>query len=227
MNSRLIFIAMAVAAASIGLALPGGASAAARSGVTIHHYYGGGVIGEVFSQKPERCASLRKVQLFKQTGTKQNPNRDTKVGMTHASKKAQPNNGNGGYGWEVQYHRAHPGDYYARIPAKSGCQADNSKTIHIAARPQTKIADWSANESPRSADFRYTAVGGIVPYNFRCRLDDQQYRRCPKSGGRSGQEGTKYYHDLSRGRHVFKVYAIGGNGKSDRTPVKQAFRIKG
>jgi hypothetical protein len=226
MKSRRVFIVLALAAASVALALPGGASAAARSGVTLHHYFGGGLVGAVYSQKPQRCASRRLVKLFRQTGKKPNPRRDTKVGEDKAAGRP-PRDGGKGYAWEIRYHRARPGHYYARIPAKSGCQADNSPTIHIAARPQTKIADWSANESPRSADFRYTAVGGIVPYNFRCRLDDQQYHRCPKFGGRSGQEGAKYYHDLSPGRHVFKVYAIGKNRKKDKTPAKQTFRIKG
>jgi hypothetical protein len=226
MSSRRVFIVIGIAAASVGLALPGGASAAARSGVTLHHYFGGGLVGAVYSQKPQRCASRRLVKLFRQTGKKPNPRRDTKVGEDKAAGRP-PRDGGNGYAWEIRYHRAHPGHYYARIPAKSGCQADNSPTIHIAARPQTKISNWSANSPPRSASFDYTAVGGIVPYHFRCRLDDQQYRRCPKFGGPSGQEGGKFYKDLSAGRHVFRVFAIGDNGKEDKTSVKQAFRIKG
>jgi hypothetical protein len=217
-----IFVTLALMGACGAFALPSVAGAA-RSGVTIHHYYGGGVVGQVFSQKPERCASLRKVQLFRQTGKKQNPRRDTKVGKAHASGRASDN---GGYGWEVQYHRARPGHYYSRIPARPGCQADNSPTIHIAARPQTKITIVSVYQGQRGARFNYTAVGGITPYHFRCRLDDQQYQRCPKFGGHSGQSGAKSYRNLSAGRHVFRVFAIGDNGKRDKTPMKQAFRIK-
>jgi hypothetical protein len=218
-----ILATLALVSAGAVLAPPSAASAA-RSGVTIHHYYGGGVVGKVFSPKPQKCARARKVKLFRLKGKRPNPKRDTKVGKADAAGRASDN---GGYGWEVQYNRARPGHYYARVPATPTCRADNSKTIRIAARPQTKITIVSVYQGQRGARFNYTAVGGITPYHFRCRLDDQQYQRCPKFGGHSGQSGAKSYRNLSRGRHVFKVRAIGANGERDQTPEKHVFRIKG
>ena len=59
-----VFVTLALAGACAVLALPSIAAGAARSGVTIHHAFGGAVVGEVFSQKPQRCAKHRKVKLF-------------------------------------------------------------------------------------------------------------------------------------------------------------------
>jgi hypothetical protein len=215
MGTRTKILGMlALAGTFTALALPGtpsaGAASAARSGVTIHLFIGDAVKGYVFSPKLGECAEGRAVRVFRQKGKRVNPRRDIKVAKTRATQSA-----NGGYRWEVGLDRPRPGHYYARVRATAACQADNSRTVTITARPQTKIVDTSLYPDTRSASFEWRAVDGVQPYKFRCKLDDQPYRRCREFG--------KEYSHLSRGHHVFKVFAIGGNGKQDITPARRGF----
>ena len=110
-----------------------------------------------------------------------------------------------------------PGDFYARVPATSTCRGDNSKTLHVSKRPNTKIIHASVTHG-RNVIFKYRGLSGIPPYNFQCKLDDKPYRHCP--------ELEKRYVGLSHGHHVFRVRARGDNGKQDRTPDKRGFRIQ-
>ena len=200
---------LAFAATCGALALPSTASAA-RSGVTIHLRVADEFKGFVFSPKPRQCADGRTVKLFRQEGKRQNPKRDVKVAKTQASRR-----GSGKYMWIVDLRHPRPGNYYATVAATAGCQADNSKTIHLAGRPNTKITGVHVDH--RSVSFHYRVVGGIAPYLVRCKLDDQPYRTC--------KEYRKSYRKLSRGRHVFKVRAVGHDGKRDRTPAKRRFHV--
>jgi hypothetical protein len=206
-----VLATLALAGACGVLAVPSMASAA-RSGVTIHLYQGAGFEGFVFSPKPGQCADGRTVKVFKQTGKGQNPKRDKRVARTHAFK-----NSGGKYRWHALHHQPHPGKYYARVSATSGCQADNSKTLHISARPNTKITDVSISRNKRQVIFEYKGSGGLPPYRYKCKLDDRPYNHC--------QGNSKLYKNVSRGHHVFKVRAVGHNGKSDRTPAKRGFRM--
>ena len=220
---RSFAVAAAAVAAVCGLlALPGvvGAarSGAAQSGVTIHLLKVGAFYGYVFSSNPGQCANDRTVELFKQKGKSQNPGRDKAVSRT----RSHTNNGRR-YRWSVGY-RPRPGKFYARIPKTRACQADNSKTIHLAERPNTKITDLSIAGQGGCGAHRCRGVlidfkghGGVPPYNYRCKRDHQQYRSCP---------GSKFYGHLSTGHHVFKVFAIGANGKRDRTPAKVGFHVR-
>ena len=106
-----------------------------------------------------------------------------------------------------------PGNYYARVPATAACRVDNSKTYRLSARPKTRILDMSGAFG--HVTFYYSARGGITPYRFQCRLDHQGYRPCTHV--------QKDYRHLRHGRHVFRVRAIGHNGKRDRTPPKRVF----
>lgn len=206
-----LLASLAVAGACALLALPSMASAA-RSGVTIHLFQGSAFEGFVFSPKPGKCADGRRVRLFKEKGKGQNPKRDKRVAQTHAFK-----NSGGKYRWRALHYDPHPGKFYARVSATSACQADNSRTIHLSARPNTKVVDMDINRNKRSAFFHYRAFGGIAPYNFKCKLDHRRYTHCP--------DNAKTYFHVGRGHHVFKVKAIGHNGKSDRTPAKREFRM--
>ena len=205
-----VFVTLALAGACGVLALPS-AAGAAPSGVTIHLRIGDQFKGFVFSPKPSQCAENRRVKLFRQKGKQPNPKRDVKVATTQASKR-----GNGKYRWIVDLRRPRPGNYYAKVPASAACQGDNSKTIRLSARPNTEIGE-TLFDSNRSLTFYYDAIGGVSPYHFQCRLDDQSYRRCGSY--------KKAYRHLSRGRHVFRVRAIGANGKRDRTPAQRGFHI--
>jgi hypothetical protein len=204
-------VTLALASTCAVLALPTTASAAARSGVTIHNFIADGLKGFVFSPKPAKCADGRTVKVFRQTGKAPNPKRDIKVAKTNASA-----DGHGKYKWKVGLHRPRPGHYYARVPATAACQADNSKAIRISARPRTKITNTILNRNTRSAEFQFSVVGGVGPYRARCKLDDKPYRPC---------KGPESYSHLSRGHHVFKVFEIGSNGRRDRTPAKRGFHF--
>ncbi len=164
----------------------------------------------MFSPKPEQCANHRTVKLFEQTGKKQNPGRDKAVSKTQSYR-----NHAGGYRWFDGY-ASRPGDFYARVPATPACQADNSKTIHLAVRPNTNITGIDFGGRGVLIDFK--GHGGVPGYRYKCKRDHQQYRRCFGGG--------KFYGHLKPGHHVFKVFAIGANGKRDRTPAKRGFRIK-
>jgi hypothetical protein len=206
-----LLVTLAVAGICGMLALPSVASAAARSAVTIHNPVGDNFKGFVFSPRPDQCADARTVKLFRQIGKGQDPKRDVKVARTYTSGRSP----SGKHKWLASLRRPRPGNYYARVPATTACQADNSRAIHLSARPDTKID--SASIFHRTAYFHYRAVGGIEPYRFRCKLDDRRYRRC--------RGYSKNYMHLSRGHHVFQVFPVGGNGKWDPTPAKQRFRI--
>jgi hypothetical protein len=208
-------ITFALAGACAVLALPSVAGAA-QSGVTIKGataiQRGGGFEGWVYSPKPGKCADGRTVKLFKQKGKKPNPKQDKKVDTAQAQKKA-----NGKYKWEMRHYGPQPGQYYARIPKTSACQADNSPTVHISKQVNTKITHVDINQHRRTAGFAYDGVGGVTPYSFRCKKDQQPYRHCTPD---------EAYRNLSPGRHVFKVFAIDHKGKRDKTPAKHVFHIK-
>jgi hypothetical protein len=215
MGTRTKVLAVsALAAAGALLALTSAALGAARSGVTIerarvmqrHDRFE----GFVFSQKPAQCANARTVKLFKQKGKTPNPKQDKKIGKTTSF-----TNSGGSYRWII-YQHPRPGNFYARIPRTSACQGDNSKAAHISKQVNTKITDAGVDRYRRTAGFAYDGVGGFSPHHFRCKLDKRHYQRC-------GDQ--KAYRNLSRGRHVFKVYAIDAKGKRDPTPAKFAFTI--
>lgn len=205
-----VFVTLALAGTCGGFALPSMASAT-PSGVTIHLDRGGTFKGFVFSPKPGQCAEGRTVELYRQKGKRQHPKRDVKVGNTEAQSYTH-----GRFKWVLYPSHPRPGDFYARVPMTAACQGDNSKTLHVSKRPNTKITHMSVTHG-RNVIFNYRAIGGIPRYNFQCKLDDKPYRHCP--------EFEKRYVGLSHGHHVFKVRARGDNGKQDRTPDKRGFRI--
>ena len=224
MGTRTKLLAtLALAGACGALALPSAASAKTPSGVTLHAFQNSGFRGFVFSPKPAKCADGRRVELFKEKGKKQNPKRDRKVAQAKAFKSFDK------YKWEASY-RLHPGHFYARVPATPACQADNSKTVHIAGRPKTKITGIEERgNGPRNRHrvaIGFKGVGGIPRYRFRIKLDHQHWRN-HKYGEveyRTSREPSRLRH-ISAGDHVFQVYAIDSNGKRDRTPAKLRFHI--
>ncbi len=214
MGTRTKLLAtVALAGACGALALPSAASAKTPSGVTLHAFQNSGFRGFVFSPKPAKCADGRRVELFKEKGKKQNPQRDRKVDQATASKSFDK------YKWKTRSYDLHPGHFYARVPATPGCQADNSKTVHISARPKTKITgiEERGHGARHRVDIGFKGVGSIPRYSFRTKLDHQSYQQ--------HRYGEVTYQHLSAGDHVFKVYAIASNGKRDRTPAKLRFHI--
>jgi hypothetical protein len=206
-----LLVTLALVCAWGALALPSMAIAKARSGVTIHLDSGGTFMGFVFSPKPGRCADGRTVELYRRTGKGQRPRRDQRMRKTEAQ-----SHGHDRFKWSLYPSHPRPGDFYARVPRTADCLADNSKTLHLAERPNTKITGMSVTHG-RNVTFKYRGSGGVPPYNFQCKLDHKPYRHC------SPRE-RRYVH-LSHGHHVFKVRARNDLGKQDRTPARRGFRI--
>jgi hypothetical protein len=219
-----ILITLALASACGALALPSAASAKTPSGVTLHALPNSGFRGFVFSPKARKCADGRTVMLFKQKGKKQNAKRDVKKDQAKAFKSS------GKYKWKASGYDLHPGRFYARVPATSACQADNSKTVHIHARPNTKITGIGERGNGARNRHRvvigFKGVGSIPRYRFRIKLDHQHWRnhREGEVEYRTGAEPSRLNH-ISAGDHVFKVYAIASTGKHDLTPAKIRFHI--
>jgi hypothetical protein len=108
--------------AAAALAVPAVAGGGAKTKVTIQAE-SGGFFGFVKSSNPDKCANGRKVKLYKQLGSEQDPHNDQKVG----SDIAQPNGD--GYMWSTGNTGSHGGKFYARAGRIKGCKADNSPTI--------------------------------------------------------------------------------------------------
>ena len=103
--------------ASIALA------SAAKTKVSIEAEQGG-FFGFVHTKRSasEECENGRKVVLYKQKGSEQKPHRDKKIG----SDIAQPNGPDSQ--WQVSTDKS--GKFYAKAPAKNGCKAGYSDTVH-------------------------------------------------------------------------------------------------
>jgi hypothetical protein len=113
-----------VAALGVSLtALTGVASASGADTKVVIKAESGGFFGYVKSPDPDTCANNRKVTLFEQLGSTQDPSTDTKVG----SDIAEPNGTK--YMWSTGNTGSHSGNFYARAGKVPGCKAATSKTI--------------------------------------------------------------------------------------------------
>jgi len=123
-NPKLLSITLAVAVCG-SLAAAGIANAGvitrAKTTVTIQ-VQNGDFSGTVDSPKPKLCANGRKIVLFKQVGSEQDPSMDQKVAMDTASL-----NGNE-YEWSTG-NTGLFGKFYARAGKTPDCKADNSDTV--------------------------------------------------------------------------------------------------
>lgn len=80
--------------------------------------------------------------------------------------------------------------------------------------PETRIIGNPKSRS-RSRTARFQFISS-EPARFQCRLD----RR-----GESGCRSPRVYRQLRVGRHVFKVWAIDGDGNRDASPARWVFRV--
>ena len=95
---------------------------AAKTTVTIEGQ-NGDFQGTVDSPKLNRCADGRTIKVYMQTGDVQDPSADTEIGSDTSSL-------NGDHGeWSIGNSGYKSGQFYARAPKKSGCQAGRSDTI--------------------------------------------------------------------------------------------------
>jgi hypothetical protein len=216
-----LLAALALAGACGALAVPSVAGAA-RTGVTIHQHRDS-LYGYVFSPKPDQCAKGRKVRLLKQKGKHKHPSRDRRIASTSAHEVTSgPHKGK--FKWEIEIQSSFGnGRVYAFTPKarkrdhRSECDRDTSETIEVSRRPNTKITRVSIQHRDNRAIFEYHAVGGIKPYDLFCRLGKHPVEECGNT--------RETYGDVSPGRHVFRVWAVGGNGLKERTPAKRTFKM--
>ncbi len=111
-----------VRSSSTGVAVAGDAAKKAKTRVTIHA--NGEVYGKVKSPRLHRCADNRKVKVYKQRGSKQNPRNEEVVASD--TSELQGNHGE----WSIG-NAGLSGKFYARAGKKPRCKADSSKTIEI------------------------------------------------------------------------------------------------
>jgi hypothetical protein len=84
--------------------------------------------------------------------------------------------------------------------------------------PSTQIDDGPpSTTSDRSARFSFSATGGDAR-GFECQLDGGAYRSC---------NSPRRYSGLERGRHTFRVRALGSGGRRDSSPASYSWRIRG
>lgn len=107
---------------SVAGTVTAGAGQRAETTVTIRTE-NGDFWGYVSSPRPRKCADERKVVLFKQVGSEQDPSVDERVASDTASlnggDRAEWNTGNTGVF----------GKFYARVGRTEDCKGDTSKTI--------------------------------------------------------------------------------------------------
>lgn len=124
MKAKLLLAAMATALCGV-LALSGvaGARSSATTKVTIK-YNGDGFQGAVKSSDPKLCANKRKVNVYQQQGSSQDPSTDQKRYTETASKQGTK------YKWDTGTSGQAHGRFYARAGKIPGCKAGSSLTIH-------------------------------------------------------------------------------------------------
>jgi hypothetical protein len=123
MRSKLLSAAVAAAAVA-GVLAAGVASAGTRAETTVTiTVQGRDFSGTVDSPRPLRCAKDRKIILYKQVGTVQDPTVDKKIASDIASLSS------GKYRWGTG-NTGIRGRFYARAPGTPECKADSSPTIH-------------------------------------------------------------------------------------------------
>lgn len=118
-------LSTAVAAATLAALFSFGmANAGIRADTTVTiKVQGRDFSGTVDSSRPLKCAKDRKVILYKQVGTVQDPSADKKIASDHASLSG------GAYRWNTG-NTGIRGRFYARAPGTPECKADSSPTVH-------------------------------------------------------------------------------------------------
>jgi hypothetical protein len=85
-----------------------------------------------------------------------------------------------------------------------------------AVAPQTSIRKGPKGKIAASrASFRFGST--VAGSTFQCKLDKKPFKAC---------KSPKTYKNLARGKHTFRVRAIGPTGLIDASPAKRTFRVK-
>ncbi len=124
MKPKLLPTAIAIAvvgAVSVAGTVTAGAGDRTDTTVTIRTA-SGDFWGFVTSPRPRKCAEDRKVVLFKQVGSEQNPSVDERIGSDNASLNGDR------YEWNTGNTGMY-GKFYARVGKTEDCKGDTSNTI--------------------------------------------------------------------------------------------------
>ena len=116
----LVGLAVSVTALSGVATAQAGGKADTKVNIKGHE---GDYYGYVKSSDEGNCANERKVKVFKQLGSSQNPKHDLKIGTDYA----QPNGDR--YMWSIGNSGYKHGKFYAKVGKTSFCKGDTSKTI--------------------------------------------------------------------------------------------------
>ena len=119
---RTALLALAVSVTAFGAVASAQAAGKAETKVNIKGE-DGDYYGYVKSSDAGNCANGRKVKVFKQLGSVQDPKNDLKIGSDYA----QPNGDR--YMWSIGNSGYKHGHFYAKVGKTSVCKGDTSKTI--------------------------------------------------------------------------------------------------
>ncbi len=119
---RTAIAVLAVALSALAVVASAEAAGKAATKVTIKGQ-NGDYYGYVKSDDAPNCAVDRKVKVFKQLGSAQDPKHDLKIGTD----TAQPNGAK--YMWSIGNSGYKHGSFYAKVAKTDYCKGDTSKTI--------------------------------------------------------------------------------------------------
>jgi hypothetical protein len=109
--------------------------------------------------------------------------------------------------------------YAQEVPTTRAFTVDTRRPAPLpapkpAVRPQSRIHHLPAETTKRRLKIRFSST--VVGSSFRCKLDKAKWRGC-RSPYKTPQ--------LSLGKHVFKLKAIGPTGLADKTPAVKKFEV--
>ena len=119
---RTALLTLAVALTALAVVASAEAAGMAETKVNILGHEGD-YYGYVKSSDEANCASERKVKVFKQLGSVQDPKHDLKIGTDYA----EPNGDR--YMWSIGNSGYKHGHFYAKVGKTDYCKGDYSKTI--------------------------------------------------------------------------------------------------
>jgi hypothetical protein len=123
LKSKLVLVVVALAAVG-GIATPSSAGGVVRADTTVTiKVQGRDFSGFVKSPNPQACAEGRKIALFKQVGSEQDPSVDERVASDTASLNGDR------YEWSTG-NTGQSGKFYARARRTQDCKPDTSRTLH-------------------------------------------------------------------------------------------------
>lgn len=120
-RTALVALAVSVTAFTAVASAQAGARADTKVNIKGHE---GDYYGYVKSSDEDNCAYERKVKVFKQLGSAQDPKHDLKIGTDYAEYDGDR------YMWSIGNSGYKHGKFYAKVGKTDYCKGDYSKTIY-------------------------------------------------------------------------------------------------